>query len=181
MNGLYEDIDEDLDELDDESWLENDDLAERRRRRSRGAQPKGGNYVQPRLDKSPVSHTQLQAALARVGEDVKKLAAQVQSLESRADTTITRMNKQNQGLGQMAMLLPLLLKKSVTAGANGQVPPGTRVLVDDNDSLTLLLPLMMMSNYGGNGSNGNGQNDMAMMFMMFALLGSSSSNTRAGA
>lgn len=176
MNGLYEDIDEDLDELDDEAFGEDDELSERRRRRrNRGFQPKGGGYNQPRLDKSPVSQTQLQAALARVGEDVKKLAASVKSLEARADTTISRINKQNQGLGQMAMMMPMLMKKTVTITgttlAAGGLKEGTRVMIDDNDSMSMLLPFMMMGSFGSTPQNGTGgQNDMMMMAMMMIAM-----------
>jgi len=168
MNGLYEDIDEDLDELDDEGFGEDDDLSERRRRKKH--RPKGGNYNQPRLDKSPVTQTQLQAALARVGEDVKKLAASVKSLEDRADKTLKRINNQNQGLGQMAMLMPMLMKKSVklTTDVSADLKKDTRILVDDNDSMSMLLPFMMMQGYGGTGQNGTsgGGNDMMMMMVM---------------
>jgi hypothetical protein len=178
MNGLYEDIDEDLDELDDEDFGEDlDELAERRKRKRHRNRfrPKGGGYNQPRLDKSPVSQTQMQAALARVGEDVKKLAASVRSLEERADKTIKRISGQNQGLGQMAMMMPMLMKKSVTVtglAANG-IPQDTRVLVDDNDSMMMLLPFMMMQGFSTkNGDAGSSNNDMMMMMaMMMAFSG----------
>jgi hypothetical protein len=165
MNGLYEDIDEDLDELDDEGFGEDDDLSERRKRKKH--RPKGGGYNQPRLDKGAVTQTQLQAALARVGEDVKKLALSVKSLEDRADKTIKRINNNNQGLGQMAMMMPMLMKKSVTVTgltANG-IPADTKVLVDDNDSMMMMLPFMMMQGQTKNG-DGGGNNDMMMMMMM---------------
>jgi hypothetical protein len=177
MTGLYEDIDEDLDEMDDEGDDEGSDdesLAERRRRRNRN-RPRGGGYNQPRVDNSkPVTQTQLSAALARVGADIKKVAAGMSSIEKRSDRT----RKEGQQFAQMAMLMPLLLKpKTIAVSDLGKAEnKDAKVQVESNDSLSLLLPLMMMGGMGGGygasgSSSGGGNNDMMMMMMLLLATG----------
>lgn len=174
---LADDIDEDLDEMDDEDIddaLGEDDLSERRRKRRR---VRGRGYSQPRRDNSPVNQTQMQAALARVAADVRKLAAGQKDLEDRVGKELKKVNTSTSQSGQMMALLPMLMKKSKTPAELAALPPAelakTKFLIDSNDTMTMLLPLMMMGGMGGNGSTGNsaggGDNMMMMMVMALAL------------
>jgi len=188
MTGLaFDDIDEDLDEMDDEdideALREDDELAERRRRgrRGRGAPVKGGGYSQPRApqQQSYVTQTQLQAALNRVGTDVRKLAANTSALENRIDQAAVRTKRsaqQTQQAFQLTALLPLLIRpKTITLGDQvANIPRGTRIMIDEGDSLTTLLPrrLIMMGGRGGQGQAGTG-NDSMMMLLVVLLLTSS--------
>lgn len=169
MNGLYEDIDEDLDEMDDEGFGEDDEsLAEKRRRRGRraGAGVRGRGYNQPRLEKSAVTQTQLHAAMARVGEDIRKLATSVAASESRLENAVVKTRKDQGNFSQMALLLPMLMRKTVLVS---QLTPNTRLLSGEQDMMSMMLPMMMMGGMGGSSNGGGGQNDMMMMMMMMVM------------
>jgi len=174
MNGLaFEDMDEDLDEMDDEDvdevLRENDDehLAELRlpwrKKKKRGAKVKGGGYSPPRppaqQNQTFVTQTQLQAALNRVGTDVRKLAASTSTIEKRVDQLAVHARRETQqtqqGL-QMATLLPLLFRPKTVRLANAvdNIPAGTDVMIDSKDSFSTLLPLLLIGGLGGSGLTG---------------------------
>lgn len=170
-NGLYTDVDGDLDEMDDEdvdeAFGEDDGLAERRRRR-RGRAPnvKGRGYNQPRLEKSFVTQAQLQAATARIGEDIRKLAASTKAIDARIDAGLSKLKKESAQSNQMAALLPLLMRPPVVkASEKGTVDPGQELLSGKQDSMSMLLPLLLMGGLGGNGGS-TGGNDMMMLALV---------------
>lgn len=171
---LAEDIDEDLSELDDEDMdeggLTEDELAERRRRR-RGARVRGRGYASPRHDRSPVSQTQMQAALARVAEDVRKLAASQKALDARVDAGLRRLRTDGQQSSQLAALLPLLIKpkaKTLAELVAGGELQTARFMLDSNDSMSMMLPLLLMGGMGGSPTSSGG--DSNMMLLAVALL-----------
>src|SRR5688572_27794472 len=134
---IYEDLDDSYDEDIDDA-LGEDDLSERRRKR-RGRKTRGRGYVQPRVERGAVSHLEHQAAAARIGQDIRTLNSDVHSVEARLE----RQRQQTAQSSQLMMLLPLLTKKSVTTSeAIAGIPANTKVLIDDGDVLTLMLPLL---------------------------------------
>jgi hypothetical protein len=161
---VYEDLDEAEDEDLEDAVGEDSDLLERRRRRNRA---RGRGYNRPRIEKSFVTQAQLQAATERIGKDIRALDASVRSLESAA-----RKSQHNvQQSLQMMALLPLLTKKTFTlAQAAGGMPPGTKVVVDSGDTLTTMLPLMMLMPPSGSTGPGQGAMDPMMMMMMVLML-----------
>lgn len=180
MNGLNEDIDEDLDELDDEDI--DDSLGERRRMRRSNIRGRG--YNQPRLERSSVTQAQLQAAMSRVGEDIRKLATTTKALEESVSRSLGKTRREQQQYNQMAMLLPLLsrpktkeikslaLKATTVPRVAGAAITSddfevvtTTVLSGEQDRMALMLPILLMSGMGGGtgGGSGSGGNDMMML------------------
>jgi hypothetical protein len=168
-----EDVYEDLDEADDEDIedaLGEDDFSERRRRRGKA---RGRGYNKPRIEKSFVTQAQLQAATERIGKDIRTIDASVKSLETQARRGQGNMNQSM----QMMMLLPLLTKKTLK---KSELKEETKVVVDDGDTFSLMLPMiMMMSMQGATGTTG-GQNqggmDPMMMMMMIMVMNEGSKN-----
>jgi hypothetical protein len=164
-----EDVYEDLDEADDEdiedALGEDSDISERRRRRRKA---RGGGYNKPRIEKSFVTQAQLQAASERIGKDIRTIDASVKSLENTARRS---QNSMGQNM-QMMALMPMLMKKTITTtGASGGIPSGTKVVIDDGDMLTMMLPMMMMQGMGSGSTTGqNGQGGMDPMMMMMMVL-----------
>lgn len=169
---LTDDIDEDLDEMDDEDIddaFTEDDLAERRRRKRRNV--KGRAYSSPRKDNSPVNQTQMQAALARVAADVRKLAAGQREIEARLNTDVKKLRTESSSANQMAAMMPFLFKpkaKTLQEMATAGELTTAKFQVDSNDSMSMLLPMMMMGGMGGSSSTGSGDNNM--MMMMIAMM-----------
>lgn len=175
---LYaEDVYEDLDEADDEdiedALLKDDDFSERRRRRNR---TRGGGYNKPRIEKSFATQAQLQQVSERIAKDVRALDANVKSLETAARRGQGNMNQSM----QMMALLPLLTKKTATVTSSGTLPANTKVVVDDNDIMSSMLPMMMMMSMPGNAPTMNGQSQGGMdpMMMMMMVLVISESNKK---
>lgn len=172
----FESIDEDYgdnDESLDDASLD-DDLAERRRRRRHHQNVKGRGYVQPRSDQSPVNQTQMQAALARVAADVRKLAAGQKVLEEQVAGSVKKLRGDTQQSLQMAALLPMLFKpKSKTLAelaASGEATTA-KFMIDSNDSLSMMLPLLLMGGMGGGTASGTGgDNNMVMMFALMMAM-----------
>jgi hypothetical protein len=174
MSGYAEDYD--LDELsdDDLDYLEDDldydeELSERRRRRA-GPRIRGRGYNRPRIAPTPVSQTQLQASMTRVGGDVRKLAAHSRTVGTR----VARTQREMQQSMQMMALLPLLTKPKTIELKTGvdNLPAGTKVMVDDGDMMSMMLPLLLMGGMGG-GMTGQGQRPGAGgmdMMMVVALM-----------
>jgi hypothetical protein len=163
-----EDVYEDLDEADDEDIedaLGENDYSERRRRRNRA---RGGGYNKPRIEKSFATQAQLQQVSDRIAKDVRALDANVKSLESTARRGQSGMNQSM----QMMALLPLLTKKTIKQ-SDLAANPNARVVVDDGDTLTTMLPIMMMTMMPNGQSSTNGQSgqmDPMMMMMMVLVL-----------
>ncbi len=170
---LAEDIDERLPEFDDEDVDESmseDDLAERRRRR--WPRVRGRGYATPRQDSSPVNQTQMHAALARVADDVRKLAAGQKALDARLTSGLKRLRGEGQQMSQMAALLPLLLKPKAKTlpelAASGELTTA-KLMIDSNDSMSMLLPLMLMSGTGASPGGGGDNNMMLLAVAMMAM------------
>lgn len=177
MPVLAEDVYEDLDEAEDEDLEDalGGGLSERRGR----SRTRGGGYNKPRIEKSFATQQQLQQVSERIAKDIRALDANVRSLEATARRNAGGMNQSM----QMMMLLPLLTKKTVTTtSTSGGIPSGTRIVVDDGDVLTLMLPMLMMSTPGAPGAPGaapsgygqpqggiGGMDPMMMMVMMMML------------
>lgn len=176
MPGLYEDIDEDIDEADDEDIDEDVDEADdeglserRRRRRRRGPKVRGGRYA------GGGRGDRLQQMSAKVGQDVRQLAASVKASEDRRVAADTRQRAQLQNLSMMSALMPLLTRKTMTF-KELEGKPDTKVVVGDTDMLGILLPMMMFSSMGqpssgGNGATIGGMDPMMGMMMVLAVSG----------
>jgi hypothetical protein len=142
-----EDYDEDLDDAEDiEDALGEDEWSERRRRgRRRGARGRG--YARSRGQRGAASHTDLQVAASRIGQDIRTLNSDVGTVESRLE----RFRREQAQSMQMMALLPLLIKpKSIAINAQvANLQPGTKLLVEDGDTLTSLLPLLLIGGMSG--------------------------------
>lgn len=187
---------EDLDTFDsddefDEAFAalidEDEEAARRRRRPARTS--RGQGYYRARPTNRYVTQAQLQAALAKVGKDVKGIATSVSAVGARVDTVKADQAKQlammkkeaaerrkdtaklKSGM-QMAALLPMLTSKTITVKAGTEVG-GTKVTEDTRlavapDSMAMLLPMLMMGDGFGGGSGGDSSN---MLFLALALSG----------
>lgn len=169
---VYEDLDEADDETVEDALLGENDYSERRRRRGRNG------YNKPRIEKSFATQAQLQQVSERIAKDIQALDANVRSLQTSARRSNGNVNQSM----QMMALLPLLTKKTATVNLSGTLPANTRVVVDDNDTLSTMLPLMMMMSMPGSGqlTNGQSQNqggmDPMMMMMMVLVMSESKKN-----
>jgi hypothetical protein len=162
-----------LDGLDSD---ESDDLAERRGRRG-GRQPApqtapGRGSYQPRPPTQDVTQTQLMATIARIEEQIKINSKAITEVNARVNTVADREASQTVvikkevakrekdikdicGKIELLTLLPLLQKpSSVTLTEDaGALKKGDKVLVDSDNSLNSLLPILLI---GGCGSGGGG-------------------------
>lgn len=177
---------------------EDEDLAERRRRRRprRRSAPRTarGKYSGIRRPSSRyVTQIQLQTALAKVSTDVRTNGVAIKKVNGRVNTLSSEQGRQAAALKkeikerkdenaklknniQMATLLPLLTKKSLSATTAADtvggvpVPAGTR-LATEGDGLSSLLPILLLSGSGGSGGLGGGD-DSNMLLLVLALSGS---------
>ncbi len=181
-----EDLPEDFEDFEDFESDESDEATRGRRYRSvpvgRPSRPSitrpAGNYV---------TQVQLQAALADVRRQIGTNAAAIKTLEGRINTLtqeqtrlrrdVSEQKKQTDGLRkelrqtrEMAGLMPLLMQPKAVALTSeaGGLRQGTKVVVDDGDSFSMMLPLLLFSGSGLTGGGGEG-NDNSMMMMMLAL------------
>lgn len=184
---------------EDDDFAEDDD-AERRRRRSRrrrsNRQPPrtGGQnrYTRRRPTSRYVTQTQLQTALERVRKDVKTNGVAIKKVDVRVNTINGRVDSQAAALKkeiserkkdsakmknniQMATLLPLLTQKNLPATTTPDtvgstpVPQGTK-LATGGDSLSSLLPLLLLGDGLGGGS-GSSNDSSNMLLLVLALSG----------
>jgi hypothetical protein len=182
MSGLVEDIDEALGEAEDEEIEEalgEDEWAERRRRR----RPRGRGYTPVRYERG--SGADLRTATSRIGQDIRTLNTTDKALEAKLD----RYRRDTAQSMQMMALLPLLIKpKSIALNAAvANMPTGTKVMVDEQDTLTALLPLFFLGGFGGGfggqaaaapgAAYAGGVDPMMMVLLMFVLLDSRKTGT----
>ncbi len=167
-------------EVDQEltAFLESD--AERRKPVARRPVPtgRGTGYYRPRVPNNFVTQAQLQAAMARIGKDVKANAAGIKSVGARVDAVAAEQRKQSETMRkdtaerkkelaklksnmQLAALLPLLTSKSLTIANSADlggttIPAGTKLSIAP-DGIGLMLPLLLMGDggLGGGGDSGN--------------------------
>lgn len=175
---------------------EADEMAERTRdHRSRpGSRPStatGTGLAPPKPQAGYVTEARLEAALARVGAQIKTNSDAIQAVNSRANTISDNVAAQTAALkketeerkkdtarlasqAQLLALLPLLQtpKTVQLSRAVDNIPANTKVLVDGGDSLNTLLPLLLV---GGSGSgtglgSGSGGGDTGSMGGLDPLL-----------
>lgn len=157
MTAFYEDIDEALAELDDES--DDEGLFSRRRKRGRGRR---AGYVPYSGGSRPTGN--VATAVQRVGNEVA-------NLEEDTGTAIKRIRADFQNFAMMTSLMPLLLTKTATVDTNEATSRSVKVQVQSDNSLTMMLPLLMMSQSGfGGSSSSQGSNNNMMMLMMVLIL-----------
>jgi hypothetical protein len=182
-----EDLAEELEDFTGEDYdEEEDDLAERRRRRVHRAPRTGsGGSLYRSRETGYVTQTQLQAALTRVGSQIRTNSEAIKTLNSRVATLSSDQARQATALrketalrkretaalrnelrqtSQNNLLLFLLTQPKTTDPTtradkvgNADVPIGARLVVQEGDSSkNLLLPILMLSG-GGFGGGGNSQ------------------------
>ena len=171
MNGYGYYGDESLESLaevledigDDES---DDDEARRRGRRGgRSSRRSGGrSALQPRSQSGGgnyVSRAEFDSAMAKTHAAIARQTAEYK--------------KQSEAM-KMFAILPLLQRPTtVPASATGTLPPNTQVQVASNDSLSSILPLLLISGMGSSGSGGgmfgggSNSSDSSMMMMVLVL------------
>jgi len=157
MTRSYEDIDEALAELDDES--DDEGLFSRRRRRGRRA------YVPQVIGGGNVSERRFATTIEKVGSEVA-------TLENNTAAAVKKVQADLQNFAMMSTLMPLLLAgrtANVTDTSNNVV----KVAVQGDSTLNLMLPLILMTQMtSGTATNQQGManNSMMMMMMMVVLL-----------
>lgn len=178
----------------DESDESDEDLMERRAPRRFGRAPRtatGKGLFKPRPQTQNVTQTQLQAAMARVGAQIKTNTDAIKTINARLATIAAdqskhlasqrkatdTLKKDLRQTREMSAILPLLTAprapETVTlTEATAGLPAGTRVVVNPPapDSMSTLLPLMLMSGSGLTGGSG-GESDGSNMLMLALLLG----------
>lgn len=191
-----------LGELEGLEWDEADESEERSGRgRPSGRRPPprtapGTGLVTPRPSTQFVTQTQLQTALAKVGAQIKTNSDAIKTVSDRVGTQADLLSKEvvarkkktdelEKGLRQtreMTAILPLLSRpKSVQLDPSALADPKPAVtpkaLVDSDDTLSFILPLMLLGGSGsGSGSGGGGMfggggggDDNSMMMLVLAL------------
>lgn len=179
-------------EFDDElaALVEEDEETRRRpaaRRPVRTGQ--GAGYYRPRPSTRYVTQAQLQAALAKIGNDVKANATGIKTVGVRVDAVSADHKKQAEILKkeivqrqkdmaklksslQMSALLPMLTSKTVTVPAGsdifGTATKEETKLVVAPSPMTALLPMLL----SGDGFGGGSGDSSSMVFMALALSGS---------
>jgi hypothetical protein len=177
MNGTEYEIDELLENLESDESDEAD--IERRRQRFRQPRTATGRSLYPqRPSTNYVTQVQLQTALARVGQQIQTNSKAVAAVNSRINTISSEQTRLSSALKketeerkkeleaqkknfnqtvQLLSILPLLSRpqtKTITTTANG-LASGDKVVVDGSDTLTALLPLLLVGGLGGSGGLGS--------------------------
>lgn len=189
-----------LEDLEGFESDESDESDEARRRSRRGGGRRspvrtapGTGLQTPRPNTQYVTQTQLQTSLAKVGAQIKTNSDAIKSVSDRvsAQTEVisrevaTRKKETDQlkkdlnQTRQMSAILPLLSRPSSVKLQRNATDPETvtaeapKVLVESGDTLSTLLPLMLMGGTGGStgGSGGGmfGGDDSGMMMLVLAL------------
>jgi hypothetical protein len=176
-----EDLEAILESLEADEADEADEAVGRTRRGFSSRPPttaSGKSLVPAKPQTGFVTEARLQAALARVGEQIKTNSEAIKTVNNKISTisavqerhsaTLKKETEERKkdiaGLASQAQLLALLplLQAPKTVKLNNAVdslPAGTNVLVDGGDSLNTLLPLLLVSGSGsgtGLGLGGGG-------------------------
>ena len=172
-----EDLEAILESLEADESDEADEMAEATRRRpwSRPSTATGTGLVPPRPQTGYVTEARLQAALARVGAQIKTNSDAIKTVNDKASAISAEQARQTTALkkeaeerkkdtarlasqSQLLALLPLLQtpKTVQLSAAVDNLPPGTKVLVDGGDSLNTLLPLLLVGGLGSGTGLGSG-------------------------
>jgi len=176
-----EDLEAILESLESDESDESDEMAERTRdHRSRpGSRPStatGTGLVPPRPQAGYVTEARLQAALARVGAQIKTNSDAIKAVNNRASAISSEQARQTAALkkeveerkkdtarlasqAQLLTLLPLLQTPKtalLSTQLDPSLPAGTKVLVDGGNSLNTLLPLLLVGGLGSGTGMGSG-------------------------
>jgi len=169
LDSIFEEDDlDELEELLENFGEEDDDLAERRRRRRRRVSPaRGTGLFRPKPTKGFVTQTQLKAAMARVGKDIrknamaiKKVNTSINALSARQERDTRQLRKDLQKSNQMSLLTLLLQKPPTVELTKSPVmtveSPSQRIdvvtdvkLKEEDNTLLLLLAFMGQGTGGG--------------------------------
>jgi hypothetical protein len=157
----------------------------------------GQNLYRPRPQTRFVTQAQLQTALAKVsgqirtnsnairqvGNRVSAAAAAIKKETSERKKDLEKVRNALSQTQQMAAILPLLTQpKSVKPKTTTDFDTGTNVLVDGSNTMSLLLPLLLLTSigdgsgtggglFGGTGSIGGTDNTMMMLLVVLAISG----------
>lgn len=189
MDGFSSDVEAVLEQLDAEVDDTLEDIGERVGPVIRRLRPKGGGYVRHRPTPGAtqyVTQAQLQAALTRVGADIKKNTVAITAVGKRVDEHSKKVDKelaaikkinteqsrQIQRSRETAILTMLLSRppaKTVTTSFDPAIPVGTKVLVEEQGGMGMLLPILLLSDgFGGGSSSGSssGGSDNTMLLAL---------------
>jgi hypothetical protein len=189
-----------VEELEDfeESYI--DEAAGRgHRRRPRPKTASGGNAYSPRPQANYVTQDQLRTSLEKVSEQIKANATGIQTVNNRVEAVAADQAKQAAAIRQemaerrkqddsqrrdvsqklqLLTLLPFISKpktQQIVTRVPGQEQDQTvKVLVEDDDTFSQLLPLLMIGGLGGSGLGGSGSDggsDSSMPLLLLLALG----------
>jgi hypothetical protein len=130
--------------------------------------------VPPQPQQGYVTEARLQAALARVGEQIKTNSDAIKAVNDRVNTVSADVARQAAAVkketeerkndtarlasqSQLSALLPLLTTPKTITLSNkvDNLQPGTKVLIDGGDTTSLLLPLLLVGGLGSGGGLGS--------------------------
>lgn len=151
----------------------------------------GRNLYRQRPSGQYVTQAQLEAAMARVGAQIRANSNAVRTLTGRVESTLVAIRKETaerkkdtqalkkdlQQTKELSALLPLLIQpRSVgpTRSLSGSgIPDGSKPLVQSDDALSTLLPfLLLMGDMGGGGGGGlfgGGEGGSSLMMLVLVL------------
>ena len=214
MNGYGDDLDALVEMLESDESDESDLMTERTVRRRPPRTAGGRNLYTPRPTSNNVTQAQLASALAKVGEQIRTNSTAISALGGRVDAVSAQQTKQTAALRkeisdrrkqdvtqgrdvrqkiEMLTLLPLLLRppsKEIRVHTSDDDDDGfkeetVKVLVESDNTLNALLPLLLVGGLGGggglggSGSDGGGSdNSMMPLLLILALGGGLSGNKK---
>ena len=165
--------------------LESDETDEAVRRRVNGrSAPRTSSFRAPVAENEYVRQRQLKETTDRIDGDISKLNGRVASTETKMERQTAALRKESEERKkdinslknnvQLATLLPLLIKpqsRAVTAPVTGtDLQAKDNILVDTGDSLTALLPLLLLGGLGGSSdtsaSGGGSFNDPTTLLLV---------------
>jgi len=195
----YDEADEAIDELFEADEASDEGFDEAARSWSR--RPKvasGRSAFSPRPQSQYVTQTQLQTALAKVGSQISTNSAAISKVSGQVSQVMSALKKEaadrkkdsaalKNNLSQtqqIAAILPLLTQApsiGPTSGLSADgIPDGTKLLSGGGSTLSLLLPLLLLTGIG-DGSGGTGglfgsssdNSSLMMLVLVLALSGRS--------
>ena len=165
--------------------LESDETDEAVRLRVNGrSAPRTSSFRAPVAENEYVRQRQLKETTDRIDGDISKLNGRVASTETKMERQTAALRKESEERKkdinslknnvQLATLLPLLIKpqsRAVTAPVTGtDLQAKDNILVDTGDSLTALLPLLLLGGLGGSSdtsaSGGGSFNDPTTLLLV---------------
>jgi hypothetical protein len=181
---------ESIEGLESESESESESEAAQKSRWPTPRGATGAGLYRPRVTSAgpPVSQVQLQALTGRISDQLKKNSGAIATVNNRVNTVNTSEKKDNTDRKkdlkainekiQLLSLLPLLIKpktQTITADTAG-LTKDSKVLVDSGDTLSALLPLLLVGGLGSGGlatgSEGGSMDGSMLLILALALSGS---------